>query len=236
MRLFWFLMATVALAADWPNKAFPDWNDDTVLKVLTNSPWTRARTVRLEWTKRDPGKVDLRDIPGAIHQPANVNQGPGPLGGIGRGKNKASLPDRAEVLVRWAGALPVRQAAALYRVREEKLDTSKLNELIGVPEKYAVVEIFGLPAGIAHQGTAVVEDIAVRSATLRVGNSGAPAKAVKAEAKLYGDGLTIRVHFERTTELMQSRGDIEFAVDMQIFEVREWFRTTSMRYRGALEL
>jgi hypothetical protein len=69
-----------------------------------------------------------------------------------------------------------------------------------------------------------------------VGNSGALAKAVKAEAKLHGDGLTIRVHFERTPELMQARGDIEFVVDMQIFEVREWFRTTGMRYRGALEL
>ena len=236
MRLFCFAMATLALAADWPGKAFPDWSDDTVLKVLTNSPWTRARTVRLEWTKRDPGKVDLRDIPGAIHQPANVNQGAGPLGGIGRGKNKASLPDRAEILVRWAGALPVRQATALYRLREEKLPPGQLNALIGVPEQYAVVEIFGLPAGIAHQGTAVVEDIARRSATLRVGNSGTPGQAVKAEAKLDSAGLTIRVHFERTPELMQARGDIEFAVDMQIFEVREWFRTTNMRYRGALEL
>ena len=236
MRLFCFAMATLALAADWPGKAFPDWSDDTVLKVLTNSPWTRARTVRLEWTKRDPGKVDLRDIPGAIHQPANVNQGAGPLGGIGRGKNKASLPDRAEILVRWAGALPVRQATALYRLREEKLPPGQLNALIGVPEQYAVVEIFGLPAGIAHQGTAVVEDIARRSATLRVGNSGTPGQAVKAEAKLDSAGLTIRLHFERTPALMQARGDIEFAVDMQIFEVREWFRTTNMRYRGALEL
>jgi hypothetical protein len=236
MRLFCFAMATLALAADWPGKAFPDWSDDTVLKVLTNSPWTRARTVRLEWTKRDPGKVDLRDIPGAIHQPANVNQGAGPLGGIGRGRNKASLPDRAEILVRWAGALPVRQATALYRLREEKLPPDQLNALIGVPEQYAIVEIFGLPAGIAHQGTAVVEDIARRSATLRVGNSGAPGQAVKAEAKLDSAGLTIRLHFERTPALMQARGDIEFAVDMQIFEVREWFRTTNMRYRGALEL
>ena len=236
MRLFCFAMATLALAADWPGKAFPDWSDDTVLKVLTNSPWTRARTVRLEWTKRDPGKVDLRDIPGAIHQPANVNQGAGPLGGIGRGKNKASLPDRAEILVHWAGALPVRQATALYRLREEKLPPGQLNALIGVPEQYAVVEIFGLPAGIAHQGTAVVEDIARRSATLRVGNSGTPGQAVKAEAKLDSAGLTIRLHFERTPALMQARGDIEFAVDMQIFEVREWFRTTNMRYRGALEL
>jgi hypothetical protein len=235
MRLLWFAIAGIALAADWPSKAFPDWNDATVMKVLTNSAWSRGRTVRLEWTKRDPGKVNLRDIPGALHQPANVNQGAGPLGGIGRGKTE-SLPDRADILVRWVGALPVRQATALYRVRDEKLDASKLNELIGTPEKHAVVEIFGLPAGIAHQGTAVVEDIAMRSATLRVGNSGAPMKAVKAEAQVQGSGLTIRVHFERTPELMQARGDIEFVADMQIFEVREWFRTSNMRYRGALEL
>lgn len=235
MRWFWFAIAGVALAADWPSKAFPDWNDDTVRKVLTNSAWSRGRTVRLEWTKRDPGKVNLRDIPGALHQPANVNQGAGPLGGIGRGK-VASLPDRADILVRWVGALPVRQATALYRMRDEKLDPGKLNELIGTPEKHAVVEIFGLPAGIAHQGTTVVEDIAMRSATLRIGNSGTPMKAVKVEARLQGDGLTIRVHFERTPELMQARGDIEFVVDMQIFEVREWFRTGNMLYRGALEL
>jgi hypothetical protein len=235
MRWLWFAIASLALAADWPNKAFPDWSDDTVRKVLTNSAWSHGRTVKLEWTKRDPGNVNLRDIPGAIHQPANVNQGAGPLGGIGRGK-KESLPDRADILVRWVGALPVRQATALYRVRDEKLDAGKLNELIGSPERHAVVEIFGLPAGIAHQGTSVVEDIAMRSATLRVGNSGTPMKAVKVEAQLQGVGLTIRVHFERTPELMQCRGDIEFVVDMQIFEVREWFRTVQMRYRGALEL
>ena len=67
-------MASLALAAEFPEKAFPDWSDDTVRKVLTDSAWSRGKTVKLEWVKRDPGNINLRDIPGALHAPANANQ------------------------------------------------------------------------------------------------------------------------------------------------------------------
>jgi hypothetical protein len=234
MRYLLFLAASVALAADWPSTPFPDWNESTVLKLLTDSPWSRPKTVRLQWVKRDPGNINLRDIPGVLHSPANVNQGLGPLGGIGRGK-KETLPDKADILVRWAGSLPVRQAAALYRVREEKLGPEKLNELVGVPEKYAVVELFGLPAGIAHLGTAAVEDIAKRSAYIQIGNA-KPVRVEKVEARLNALTLTVRLCFPRSVLDDIKSGDAEVYADLQIFSIREKFRLGSMRYLGRLEL
>ncbi|MCX6605633.1 MAG: hypothetical protein NTV52_18845 [Acidobacteria bacterium] len=234
MRYVWFAMASLALAAEFPEKAFPDWSDDTVRKVLTDSAWSRGKTVKLEWVKRDPGNINLRDIPGALHAPANANQSLGPLGGIGRGK-KESLPNKADILIRWPGSLPLRQATALYRIREEKLDAGKLNELIGAPETYAVVELFGVPAEIAHQGTSVIEDIVLRSATLQFGNA-KPIRPVKVEAKLQALTMNVRILFARTPEFSAKSGDIEIYADLQIFSVREKFRLSQMQYRGRAEI
>ena len=119
----------LALAEDWTKPAFPEWREQTVLRLITDSPWAKVSKVKLEWVKRGEQPITYKDVPGADHSP-NKPFG-SPVGGIGVPRQK--YPTQAELLIRWASALPVRQATALYKQREGKLDPAKLNELVGVP-------------------------------------------------------------------------------------------------------
>ncbi|MCX6623047.1 MAG: hypothetical protein NTY38_18665 [Acidobacteria bacterium] len=232
--IFWSLLmlaSASASAADWNGRKFPDWSQDTVLRLLTDSPWSRPRTVHLEWLSREDRLTTYKNIPGADHSWPNT--GGSPVGGIG-GK-ASSLPDRADILVRWASALPVRQATALYKQRDEKLQAVSINELIAPASSDYIVELFGIPAEIGHRGAGSVEAIAQASATLKL-QTGRVLKPNRVEAILHARTMELRVHFPRTEIIELSDRELEFSVDIQIFSVKERFRLTPMRYQGNLEL
>jgi hypothetical protein len=232
MRILGLLCLAAAVpGADWKSQSFSDWSDETVLRVLTDSPWSKPRTVAFTWKEREQRALTYKDIPGAGHGPMQ-NSGLGPLGGIGA--PKSSLKDKSDILIRWAGALPVRHATAVYKFREENRKGS-INERIGAPESDYVVEMFGLPAELAHQGPGVVERIIQDSAQLHLG-SGILLKPVKVEAVNQGLTLTIRVHFPRTRPITIKDKDAEFFADGQVFSVRQQFKLSAMLYQGHLEL
>ncbi|MEO8661772.1 MAG: hypothetical protein ABI693_25120 [Bryobacteraceae bacterium] len=225
------LFVSLAVGANWKDSAFPGWTDDTVQRVLTDSPWTRPHTVRLTWTKEDR-PFSYRDVPGA--DPTRSNAALGPLGGISPGKVE-KLPERADILVRWAGSLPVRHATALYKQRSDKLDPSTLNSLIPPPESDYVLELFGVPAQLAHSGTGIIETIAKDSAVLRT-RSGRALRANRVEVNLQGLTMTIRIHFPRTNPITMADQEIDCEADLKVFYIREKFKLSAMQYLGHLEL
>ena len=222
-------MAQLSYASDWKSTPFPGWNEDTILKLVTDSPWAKGKTVKFTWTRREYQDITYRDIPGADGKmPQNIGS---PVGGIG-GRPKDRLADKADILIRWASALPIRQAKALYKARDEKLEVSNATE--PAPQDY-VLEIFGLPVQVAHQGAQMVEVLATRSITLRT-DSGRTLRPLRSEAKVEGDTLTVYVHFSRSSPLTAKDGDMECAGDMQVFEFRQRFRLAAMMYGGRLEI
>lgn len=225
------LLAVPAIPADWKGKPFPDWTDDDVVRMVTDSPWAKQKSVRLKWVKDDQRRLNYKDIPGNDNSP--TVKGGSPVGGIGVPRDR--LPEHASFLIRWASSLPVRHAKALYKQRDEKLDGSRLNELIEAPEADYVLEIYGVPAEVAHLGTGSVELIVTRSAYLRT-KSGVKIRPNRVEAKLHATSMTILVHFPRTTPIQLSDEEIECYADLQIFEVKEKFKLSSMMYLNHLEL
>lgn len=225
------LLAVPAMPEDWKDKPFPNWSDDDVARMVTDSPWAKAKSVRLKWVKDDYRGITYKDIPGADHSP--TVSGGSPVGGIG--VPRSSLPDRATFLLRWASALPVRRAKALYKQRDEKLDGARLNELTGTQGNDYVLEIYGVPAEVAHLGTGSVELIVTRSAYLRT-KSGRTIRPSRVEAQLHATSMTILVHFPRTPPIQLSDGEIECYADLQVFEVKEKFKLSSMMYLDHLEL
>ncbi len=224
-------ITTSAPGQDWKRRSFPEWNDNAVLRLLTDSPWTRPKSVDLQWHKPTERPFRPEDIPGTG---PNANKTFGsPVGGIG--VPKADLPLRANLLIRWASALPVRQAEAIYRQRDEKLPASKLNEMVGVPYQDYVVEIFGAPAEMAHQGTATIELLAQQAVSLKT-KSGRTLKPTRAEAKLNGLTMTILVHFSKTDPITLKDEEVECTGDLQVFKFREQFKLSAMTYLGHLEL
>jgi len=231
ISLLVLLLAVPAAPADWKGKPFPNWTDDDVARMVTDSPWAKAKSARLKWVKDDQRRLTYKDIPGNDNSP--TVKGGSPVGGIG--VPRSSLPDNASFLIRWASALPVRHAKALYKLRDERLDAAKLNELIGAPEADYVLEIYGVPAEIAHLGTGSVELIVTRSAYLRT-KTGRTLRANKVEAQLHATSLTILVHFPRNTPIELSDEEVECYADLQIFEVKEKFKLSPMMYLNHLEL
>jgi hypothetical protein len=229
--------AIVALAlasgAEWDEKPFPDWSDGAVLRLLTDSPWANPRTIKFEWRKRkDQAPVPIQEIPGA--DPRRRTPVGSPVGGIG-GKSKETLPDRADVIFRWASALPVRHAKALYRLREEKLPAGQLNGLIGGPGEDYVLEVFGLPAVVAHQGTGSVENVFRQGTYLRT-KSRRLLRPVKVEAVIQALDLVVRIHFSRVKPIAFEDREVEVYGDAQVFEFKEKFKLDEMKYQGRLEL
>lgn len=231
-RVLFLLLCGIALpAADW-DKPFAQWPDSTVLRLLTDSPWTKQVSSGIEWTKREMRPLTYKDVPGADH---NRPQDPslGPLGGIGARKPK--LPDKADLLIRWANALPLRHAKAVYLQREERQPASALNGLIDNPAGAYVVEIYGVPSEVAHQGTATVADLASRSSELHT-RGGRTVKAKRATVSVQADILKILVFFPNDEPLTKADGWVEFSSDLQLLKCKARFPLGNMTYQGRLEL
>lgn len=234
MRLLLCLLSLSAFAADWDRKPFPDWSDQDVLRLLTNSPWTRARSVDFHWYKRDRTQLDVRDIPGTSGPNAQSNnKSYSPIGGIG--VPKSSLPASADLLIRWSSSLPIRQAVALYKGRDAKLSEAEINKLIGTAGPDYILEIHGLPAEIAHLGTGALELAATRSVTVRTAR-GRTLTPSRAEARLDGLNVTLFLHFPRTVDLTLEDRDLDVEADFEVFRFKERFSLKAMRYLGHLDL
>jgi len=232
-RICFVLLALAAGAAEWTSKTFSEWTPDTVLRLLTDSPWSKGSSANIEWTKREVRPITYKDIPGADHNVAK-DSGLGPLGGIGAPKPK--LPTKADLLIRFPNALPLRHAKAMYRLRDEKLPADRLNGLIDAPaSSFYVVEIFGVPSEVAHQGTGSVEALVTRSAYLRT-RHGRKYPAARTEVTTQGTTLKILVYFSNEEPLKVGDEEIEFFSVIQLLKCKERFRLSAFTYRGWLEL
>lgn len=225
------LLAGVVSAAEWDSKPFPNWSDKLVIRLVTDSPWAKGIDVPLTWKKREERPLTPQDVPGAT--PQSAGRMGSPVGGIGAGKPK--MPLGVDLIVRWASALPVRQAKALYKQRNEKTGVQNPSDLIEMQSPDYVLEIYGIPAEVAHLGTESVEAIAMSSAWLRT-KSGRLLKPNRVEAQVHALTLTLLIHFPRKEAITLKDQEVECFVDMQIFQARAKFKLDSMKYLGSLEM
>jgi len=232
------LLASIpAVAGDvWKKAPFPDWSNDAVVGLVTDSPWAKPASVKLNWYKQERRPFNPMEVPGVNRSPTaqpGMIQGGSPVGGIGAPKPK--FPGSADLLIRWASALPVRQAKALYRQRDEKLPPAKAIDLIAARGGGYVLEIHGVPAEVAHQGPETVADLARQVMYLKT-SSGRRLAPVKAEAKVNALTLDIYVTFSDAEPLKLSDGEVEVGGDMQIFRFQKRFPLKAMVYLGNLEI
>ncbi len=231
------LLIAPAFAGDgWKKASFPEWSDDAVIDLVTDSPWAMRETVKLTWKKQETRPFNPMDVPGVNRSPTaqpGMIQGGSPVGGIGAVKPKT--PGDADILIRWASALPIRQAKALYRQRDEKLPVYKATELIGPRGGGYVLEIYGVPAEVAHQGPETVADIARQSVYLKT-KTGRTLRPQRAEAQVNGLTLTILVHFSDADPILLEDKEVEAIGDIQIFKFRRRFPLAPMVYLGRLEI
>lgn len=223
--------AALAYGADWKDKAFPNWNDATVVRLVSDSPWAHVKSVNLMWVKPGDRPFSYKDVPG--NTPNGTIKGGSPVGGIG--VPRSSLPAKADIIVRWASALPIRHATALYKARQQKQGEAKINSLIGAPPQDYILEIYGVPAEVAHLGAGVVEMETERTSFLRT-RSGRIIKPSKVEVVPQGLTIAIQIHFPNTAPIEMKDEEVECVSDLQIFAIHEKFRLSQMVYQDHLEL
>ena len=194
--------------------------------------------VRLEFEGRQNAQERWDRIPVAGTRQTPPGTAPdygigSPVGGIGAGKPK--LPGDAPITILWASALPVKQAIAMTRFGQDGAKSDEARRVLDRSEPDYVLEIYGLPAMIAHRGTQMLQAEVKRTAHLllkdrrviRPGSVYAPIKAGK---------LVITMRFPRVEPIRVQDKWVECFADAGAFRIRKRFDLKPMLYRGRLEL
>jgi len=149
--------AAMLFAADfWKTKDSSVWTDEEVSKILSDSPWAKAKTIQPQQSQaRRGGGMGRRGgfgFPGGgIGGYPGGGGGGYPQGGGGgggypqSGGNGGNNGDPAQsepmnLTIRWASALPVQQAL----MRQGASASNELKAVAASTEKYYVISVLGL--------------------------------------------------------------------------------------------
>jgi hypothetical protein len=135
-------------AADfWKTKDSSQWSDDEISKILSDSPWAKAKTVQPEQAQqRRPGmgrRGGFGFPGGGYGYPGGGGGYPGGGGGYpssGGSNGDPSQNEPMNLTIRWESAAPVQ--AALMRQGASASD--ELKAASAATEKYYVIEVLGL--------------------------------------------------------------------------------------------
>jgi len=247
-RRFFFTAAGcgAALAArNWERAGFPEWSDEFVDKLLTDSPWARPATVPFYFSAPARRPQAMASEFYQIGEPLGFPKGwPGsttpsqsPGARVPRIDDGNAPPVKTEVYLttRWATALPVRQAMALQMYGRGGLRDARAEKLLRGEEAEYVVEIAGFPVGMAPQGVRRMEAQLAESATVTV-KGRKPVHATAASVPEHGNHLMATLRFPRMENLSAEDGLIEVYARAGAIEMVQKFKLREMIYRGRLEL
>jgi hypothetical protein len=231
--------ASFGFARSWEKSEFPDWTAAFVERMLTDSPWARQITVpylyRRERAAVASGLSQV-NLPDGIGLP-RVPGWPGRGGGSSRvPPDNDGTPVRTEMylVVRWASALPVRQALALAQFGRDGLDRNDVREMLStVPEHY-VLEISGFPTTLFPAGPARLEEQLLKTSRLAFKQPALMPISVRVPA--HGMHLTAELRFPRTEDSTAPGTSVRLYAEVGTARIEEGFKTKSMHYRGRLEL
>lgn len=238
-RNFFAAGALAPLAArNLERASFPDWSDEHVDKLLTDSPWARAVTLLFRFSAPPrQGFAQIgeplglpKDWPGSASKPGAGRQTPRIDDG-----NAPPVQTEIYLIMRWASALPVRQAMALHQFGRSGLQSAGAAELLRGNEAEYVFEVAGFPAGMIPQGVKRFEAELMDSATLLVKGRKA-ARALAASVPEHGRHLIATLRFPRFENVSDGDGFIEFSAKAGPMEMGQKFRLRDMSYKGRLEL
>ena len=164
--------AVMLFAADfWKTKDSSQWTDDEISKILSESPWAKAKTVQPQQSqtqRRGMGRRGGFGFPGGGGYPGGGYPGGGYPGGgggypqqggggsnTGAGSNgDPSLNESMNLTIRWASAAPIQ--AALMRQGASASD--ELKAVSASSEKYYVITVLGLRMPRPHSSTVDADD------------------------------------------------------------------------------
>lgn len=235
----------------WKGKPLAEWSEDDARQVLSNSPWTKVVTPKVERSEGGRGGYGGRRGIGGIGGPGmggpgmggpGMGGGRGGMGGSGGGLGypgggRPSDPDMggdrepgdrneapAAVTVRWESALPVREAQLKLR-----------QESVGADEPYYAIAVSGLPSRIANRDPQELRSRLLSDTYLKPKGR---KKIALADVKLLtrDDNAVLLLLFPKTQEIVAGDKEVEFSTRVAHMEIKQKFPLEDMTFDGKLQL
>jgi hypothetical protein len=222
------------LAGRWNESRFPDWDDDLVDRLLTDSPWARPwkgyaiqpdgdQHMTSSWSQVGTGLPPR--IPG-IGWPRVPGPGSWPRSGDSDGMIRVAV----ELTLRWASALPVRRAMVLAEFGRLRLDHPRAVEMLSTQPGEFVMELAGLPYRLVDEG--FKRDMQ-KTNLIVPGNR--PLSPLSVDFHSVGAYGTATLKFKRVADLKPD-GKAEVLIQAGTLRIEEKFKLRPMIYEGRLEL
>ena len=235
----------LAWSKSWDHPVFPHWDGEFLDRMLTDSPWARRVSVSflqpaIQRTGSNFGQIGIPGtgspiptIPG-INWPRNPRSGTGTGGRSPSGTSSNGVKAIASLTVRWATALPIRQAMALQEFGPAGLETAEARKELEPSADEYVIQIAGFPVEITGRDAKRVETDLRNSARLSLPGHG-PLVPLSVEVPEFGMHLMATLHFRRG-ELPPADGAIDLHAASGPIKIDQQFKLRPMVYAGRLEL
>jgi hypothetical protein len=168
--------AAMLFASDfWKTKDSSQWTDDEISKILSDSPWAKAKTVQPQQSqmqRRGGGRRGGFGFPGGGlgggypggggggypqgggGYPQGGGGGGYPGGSSGGNNGDPSQNEPMNLTIRWASAAPIQQAL----MRQGASASDELKAVAASTEKYYVITVLGLRMPRSHSSTVDADD------------------------------------------------------------------------------
>ena len=238
----------------WRGKPLAEWTEDDARQVLSNSPWAKLVTPRVERPENSRGGLGGRrggmgggmggsgmGGPGMGGGRVGMGGGGGLGGGSGTGYpggGRSSDPDMGgidrepgdrdaappAVTVRWESALPVREA-------QLKLH----QESVSADEPYYAIAVSGLPSRMANRDPQELRSRLLSDSYLKLKGK---KKIALADVKLLtrDENAVLLLLFPKSQEITAGDKEIEFSTRVARMEIKQKFLLADMTFDGKLQL
>ncbi len=231
--------------AAWRDKQIPDWTEEDAKHLLADSPWSHKSLTAVDAAADKPpakegghrGGFSIAGLRrrvlsnGGSHSSdnrssENRSSDTGTSTSSSSASGKPVVPATPPIVsVRWASALPIREAELKSRdVRAPMVDE----------DHYAIV-VYGIPARFVKDDSKKFADrLKTQAALKRRAKQDLTPSSV--EIILRDDGPVVLYLFPRTTEITWRDHQIDFEAEIGALKVKQIFEADDMKFQGKLEL
>lgn len=224
------LLLFAAADESWKSKQIADWNDDDAHQVLSDSPWAKTVTPKVNKAASGEPSGGRANI-GGVGIPG--------MGGMGRrgggmrntpqtGSTTSSSTDSnapPSLTVRWESAMPVQAA---------ELKARNLNAPSSDEDHYAIA-VYGIPSRMLPADSSAVDNqLKDQAAIKRDGKKDLKPSSIEIIPR--DDGSIAVYFFPRSKEITRQDKRIEFTAQIGRLEFSVPFTVDAMSYQGKLAL
>jgi len=235
----------IAIAGDfWKSKKFATWSDEETKKMIEDSPWARKVAFKYTYTAPKGGGMPGGGygggmgggMPGGGYGGGMGGGMPGGGGGGGFGPLGQLPPDMTpKAILRWQTALPVKQAIARSRYKDEVEKSEEAAKSLGREEAQYILGIIGMMGPPNYFDKEVLK----AGATITIGDL-PPVKAADVLIDRQGMNMNLYIAFPKAQEgahkITEADHNVEFLLKTPNIEMKAKFNLKDMVYQGKVEI